>query len=132
LASVIQLEIPPRSVYVGVVRLALTSAARLAGMDEGKVEDLRIAVSEACANAVLANEKGEGEAPVRITWRQEADRVVIEVVDSGSSRVPDPEDSLVGGSRYDMSVALLHSLVDDCTFEALEEGGTTTQLVFLL
>ena len=128
----IQLEIPPRSVYVGVVRLALASAARLAGLDEAKVEDLRIAVSEACANAVLANERAETEAPVRVSWTRETDRIVIEVVDAGSGSVPDPEDSLVGGSRYDMSVALLESLVDDCTFGPLEDGGTTTRLVFLL
>ena len=125
-----ELEIPARSVYVGVARLALASAARFAGLDEEKIEDVRIAVSEACANAVLAED--DDGPPVRIGWRQQADRVVIEISDQSSRGVPDPEDSIVGAGRLEMSVALLRSLVDECTFEPRAEGGLITRLTVLL
>ena len=127
-----ELEIPARSVYVGVARLALASVARFAGLDEEKVEDLRIAVSEACANSVLG-EDADGEGPsVTIAWHQQADRVVVEISDQSSHGVPDPEDSIVGVGRLDMSVALLRSLVDECAFEPRPEGGLTTRLTILL
>ena len=60
------LEIPAKSVYVGVVRLALASLARDLELDEDRIEDLRMAVSEACANAVMNNETSG--RPVTITW----------------------------------------------------------------
>jgi serine/threonine-protein kinase RsbW len=55
--ATVKLEVPPRSAYVGVVRLALASLARTAGIDEESIEHLKIAVSEACANAVLAHDE---------------------------------------------------------------------------
>ena len=128
--SQMQLEIPARSVYVGVVRLALASVARQAGLDEERVDDLRIAVSEACANAVLAEDDSPASV-VRVAWREEPDRVVVEVVDDGRHTLPNPEDSLVGAERMDMSVALLRSLVDECSFEPRPEGGMTTRLTLL-
>ena len=63
--ALVQLEIPPRSPYVGVVRLALSSLARAAGLDEEKVDDIKIAVSEACANAVLNNEEANSDEEER-------------------------------------------------------------------
>lgn len=132
MAATMQLEIPARSVYVGVVRLALVSVARLAGLDEARVEDLRIAVSEACTNAVIANETDDADDPVRVSWTEEADRIVVEIIGKGSNHKPDPEDSVVGSNRFEMSIALMESLVDECTFEPLAEGGTTTRLVIEL
>ena len=130
---VMELEMPARWVYVGVARFAVASVARHAGLDEEKVEDLRIAVSEACANAVLGEDRDDGVArAVRIRWHQRADRVILEISDDGSHAIPDPEDSIVGTGRLDMSVGLLRSLVDECAFERRPEGGLTTRLTLLL
>ena len=52
-----EIQIPPRPEYVGVLRLALGSLARTVGMDEESIDDLRIAISEACTNAVIAQEE---------------------------------------------------------------------------
>lgn len=128
----VELEIPPRSAYVGVVRLALAALARTAGLDEAGVDDLKIAVSEACANAVLANEESAPEQPVAVTWTEEPGWFVIEVSDrgprAGDSEL-DPEDSQDFSSRAVMSVALLRSLVDGCDFVGRSGGGTTTRLL---
>jgi serine/threonine-protein kinase RsbW len=115
------LEIPAKSVYVGVVRLALASLARTEGLDEDRVEDLRMAVSEACANAVLANEVS-GD-PVTITWSADGGSIVVEISDRGG---PTSEDS--GEDRMELSVALLRSLVDECAFGTDAEGRRITRL----
>jgi len=126
----VELEIPARSVYVGVVRLALASLARGAGLDEEKVDDLKIAVSEACATAVLLNEADEAPGPIGIRWNDNGATVQVEITDRGSRPVDpiDAGDSLSFSSRAMMSEALLRTLVDDYQSTADAEGGTTTLL----
>ena len=128
----VSLEIPPKSPYVGVVRLALSSLARNAGLGEEKIDDLKIAVSEACANAVLNNEEAGSDDPVHITWSEVDGSVRIEVGDRGAPVDADAVrdvDTQGFSTRAVMSIALLKSLVDECEFEPREGGGTTTRLV---
>jgi serine/threonine-protein kinase RsbW len=129
----VSLEIPPRSAYVGVVRLAISALARNSGLTEDRVDDLKIAVSEACANAVLAHSEAGTDENVLVSYSDNGDRLVIEVLDRGeddrTADSPAAEDSLGISSRLMMSVALLESLVDDCEFLARPGGGTTTRLV---
>ena len=130
--AVVRLEIPPRSPYVGVVRLAISSLARGAGLDEEKVDDIKIAVSEACANAVLNNEEAGSDAPVAITWEEDAERVKIAVADRGptvGATDTDAVDTQGFSTRAVMSYALLKSLVDGCEFEPRDGGGMTTRLL---
>ncbi|MGH2820568.1 MAG: ATP-binding protein [Actinomycetota bacterium] len=129
----VELEIPSRSAYVAVVRLALASLARSAGLDEEVVDDLKIAVSEACANAVLSHEEAGVDAPVSVSWIEEEDRLAVEIADRGAPYDPDspePADGSGFSSRFTMSIALLKSLVEDCEFGPREGGGMCTRLVF--
>jgi serine/threonine-protein kinase RsbW len=130
----VELEIPPRSAYVGVVRLAITSLARSAGIDEEALDDLRIAVSEACTNAVLSNEQSGSEERVAVSWRVEDGGAVIEVSDRGSlydSR--DASGSLDSpAGRVAMSAVLLESLADSVEFLPRAGGGTRARLSFSL
>ena len=134
--TVIELEIPPRTAYVGVVRLALASLGRTLDLDDEAVDDLKIAVSEACTNAVLSNEEAGGDHPVSVKWTQEAGRVVVEVADRGTiyDRRGDDDSLSSGGisARVTMSVAMLSSLVDDFEISPRPGGGSFARLVFPL
>lgn len=133
--AVVRLEIPPRSPYVGVVRLAVSSLARAAGLDEEKVDDIKIAVSEACANAVLNNEESGSDDPVAVTWEESDSEVRITVADRGptvdaaAASAADAVDTQGFSTRAVMSYALLKSLVDGCEFEPRDGGGMTTRLL---
>lgn len=131
MATVVALEIPPRSAYVAVVRLALSALARGAGFDDEVVEDLKIAVSEACTNAVLSHEETGTDAPVTVTWTRDDHAVAIEVSDRGPVYDVDAEDPDTQGfsTRLAMSAALLRSLVDECTVGPRGDGGMSTRLV---
>lgn len=110
----------------------MSSLARSAGLDEEKVDDIKIAVSEACANAVLNNEEAGSEAPVSITWDEDDRSVRIEVADRGptvDTSETDAVDTQGFSTRAVMSYALLKSLVDGCEFEPREGGGMTTRLL---
>ena len=129
----VEIEIPSRSAYVGVVRLALTALGRAEGLDEGLVDDVKIAVSEACANAVLANEEADGDAAVTVSWRADGERLEIDVSDRGPVHEPRPErevDSEGFSTRSLMSFALLSTLADECARVPRRGGGMTTHLVF--
>lgn len=132
----VEIAIPPRSAYVGVVRLALSSLARASGIDEDVVDDLKMAVSEACANAVIAHEEAASQAPVEVTWSQAEDELVIEVRDHVTnpevSLDPDDQDSQGFSTRLVMSTALLRSLVSRYEVVPAEGGGATTRLTFSL
>jgi serine/threonine-protein kinase RsbW len=130
---VVELAIPPRSVYVGVARLAVAALAREAGFDEERVDDLKTAVSEACTNAVLSSEEAGTDEAVIISWAEDTDRVVIEVSDRGSNydatQVEGALDSQGFSLRLALSVSLLRSLLDEITFEPRDGGGMHTRLV---
>jgi serine/threonine-protein kinase RsbW len=130
----VAIEIPARVAYVAVVRLAITSLARTAALDEEFADDLKIAVGEACANAVLSHEAAATDAPVTVTWSDLGDRLVIEVGDRGVVYDPaasaDVLDSQGFSTRFMMSLALLRSLVDECVIAPRAGGGMCTQLVF--
>lgn len=130
--TAVELEIPPRSAYVGVVRLTLSSLARTSGLDEDGVEELKMAVSEACANAVLSNEEAGSDEPVTIRYTSDPEALTVLVQDRGDSADPidhDMFDSQGFSSRVAMSLRLLNSLVDECDFIPRDGGGMTTQLV---
>jgi serine/threonine-protein kinase RsbW len=122
--ATVELQLPLRSVYVGVARLAVAGIARTAGFDEEVIHDLKIAVSEALANAVLYGERGED--PARLLWTDTDEGAIIDVAFSGS--LEEPEIDSLGAERQEMSLALLRSLVHECEFISREDGGTTTRL----
>ena len=126
----VEIEIPPRSPYVGVVRLAISSLARAAGLGEEAVDDLKIAVSEACANAVLAHQEGGVEESVTIRWSGGEDRIEIEVDQAApTDATATTEDSQGFSSRLVLSSALLDSLVDEVRYSERPGGGTRIHLV---
>jgi anti-sigma regulatory factor (Ser/Thr protein kinase) len=131
--SVVELEIPPGSAYVAIVRLAIAALARGAGLDEEAVEEFKLALSEACTNAVLVHEESSIQEPVEVRWIEEADRLIVEVLDRGPSPGPEKEadqfDSQGFSSRMLMSRVLLAALADGCEFLPRAGGGTVARLV---
>ena len=124
----IEITIPPRSVYVGVIRLAVASLARSAGVDEEKVDDLRIAVTEACTSAVLAHEEAGSTQSVVMRWAEEDDRLVIDIEGRTQPGQTATEDSQGFSTRAVLSQALLESLVDGTELSSIE-GGTRNRLI---
>ena len=111
--------------------MAVSSLGRTAGLSEEAVDDLKIAASEACANAVLGAEEDGSAERVVVGWTEEPDRVVVTVTDPSSAAVPsaDTPDSQGFNSRRVMSEALLQSLVDEVSVTERTGGGSETRLV---
>lgn len=78
------LELPPAPENVAIARLFCASVARHFQADEEQVEDLKVAISEACTNSVKAHRDVGAEEPVRIVIRPRNGELLYEVIDEGA------------------------------------------------
>jgi serine/threonine-protein kinase RsbW len=82
----IVLTIPAEAQYVGVVRLTVSGIANRLGFHYDDIEDIKLAVAEACTNAVdHAYKELECQGRVMVTFRIFGDRLEIRVKDEGNS-----------------------------------------------
>ncbi|MBU5266424.1 anti-sigma B factor RsbW [Virgibacillus proomii] len=80
----IELKVPAKAEYIGVVRLSISGIANRMGFSYEDIEDLKVAISEAITNTVNhAYHDGEGE--VTIGFGVYNDRLEIMVADRGGS-----------------------------------------------
>jgi anti-sigma regulatory factor (Ser/Thr protein kinase) len=126
-AVTVRLAFPPEPRLLGTVRLVVSVVARKAGMDEEGIEDLKVAVSEACAVAVGDLNRAGRPDLIELDLVEAADRVGIEVRD----RAPpagQPTAAEADGELDDrqLGLALVGALVDDLRIGALEGGGNRT------
>ncbi|WP_121604539.1 anti-sigma B factor RsbW [Virgibacillus sp. Bac332] len=81
----IELKVPAKAEYVGVVRLSISGIANRMGFSYEDIEDLKVAISEAITNTVTHayNEQDDGE--VTIGFGVYEDRLEVMVADHGGS-----------------------------------------------
>ena len=92
--AVVELTIPGKPEYVGVARLAILGVASRMRFSYDEVEDIRLAVGEACTTAI---ERAQGAKTCRtksshVRCLIDLSRLVVEVSDQCRSRaIPDAE-----------------------------------------
>lgn len=130
MGSLIQLEIPPRRDHLALVRQLVTSAASIGHhLSARRLEDLRLAVSEACANAIDGEERCGTDAALRVTIEVTDLAVSVTVEDHGGGFSPAelPELPPIGDPRRlvherGLGVPLMRQLADDVRFTATDDG----------
>jgi len=133
----ITLQVPARAEHIGLVRLVVTALAEtVAGLEGLRLDDLRLAVSEACANAVEAYARqGRPGLPITIRLHAVAGSIEIEVHDEAGGfdpgrLVPHPPVDTPERLHHErgLGVPLMRALADEAEFRAQGEG-TTVRLV---
>jgi len=81
----IEMKIPAKPEYVGVIRLTLSAIASRMGFAFDEIEDLKIATSEACTNAVQHAYKMENPGEVAVGFGLYENRLEVMVADNGKS-----------------------------------------------
>ncbi|HET7529586.1 MAG TPA: ATP-binding protein [Mycobacteriales bacterium] len=69
--------------HVRTARLVALAVARRAGVDDQLLDEVRLAVGEACSRAVGVHQSKVPDQPVLMLLTDEQDRFVVEVVDGG-------------------------------------------------
>jgi serine/threonine-protein kinase RsbW len=122
----IELEAAPEQLRE--IRGFMDEISQQAGLDPERAFDLKVAVSEACANAV-EHSAGE-ESPLEICATVHPDRVVVEISDGGDFRLagrgPDR------GSERGLGLPLMVALMDEVRFYKRSGKGTTVALSLFL
>jgi serine/threonine-protein kinase RsbW len=130
-SDTVELVIPCRPEYVGVARLAVLGIASRMPFSYDEVEDVRLAVGEACTHAV--ERAGSAEAKIKIVSNVDAHSLVIEVSDdvpSGTEPAPPSEDAQLLGEGVDtqgLGALLMEILVDEVKIES-GTAGTRVRL----
>ncbi|MCW2779148.1 MAG: serine-protein kinase RsbW [Frankiales bacterium] len=136
--AVVELQLSPLPAHVRTARLVVVAAARRAGLDDERVDELRLALGEACSRAVGLHRLHAPDQPVLVTVQDDAGRLTVVVTDCGPAAGPVPDDvagDLLEGDAEedddvvapDVALAVVTGLVDDVTVEP-GPGGTTVTM----
>lgn len=119
--SAVRLRLMAVAENVMLVRQAVDGAARQIGASEDVINDLKLAVTEACSNVVkYAYRDGIGEMEICVD-RGEAGFVVI-VRDRGSWLERASENGGAGG----LGIPLMEAVTRSCNIESDGQGTTVT------
>ena len=129
------LDIPPDPEHVRTARLFAAAAARHFGLEEEGVEDLKVAISEACTNAIQAHRAAGIDAGIHIVATADPDLVRLDVVDAGEGF--DLEGAAMradytppaGLSSGSLGLALIRSLFPKVEISRNLDGGMTISIV---
>ena len=111
------LSIPPTTEQVRLARLVTSAAARRCGVDEDVLDEVRLAVGEACALAVIKHQGSDLAADIRIELTDHPDRFSVRVF----NQIPDA--SAPADSDETMALALISALAPE---SAVEQAGPGT------
>lgn len=90
--ALVELHIPPLTAHVRTARLVVVAAARRAGLEDEYVDDLRLALGEACSRAVVLHATHAPGTPVTVTVRDDPTGLTVSVRDQGPQAGPAPDD----------------------------------------
>ena len=115
--------------HVRTARLVAAAVARRAGVDEAVLDEVRLAVGEACTRAVGLHMSHGVDSPVRVALIEEEKKFSIEVGDEAAAVPPRTPGSRPAAKSDDdeaegeMGLAVISGLVDDVEVTADDKGG---------
>jgi serine/threonine-protein kinase RsbW len=127
MTSEVRLEMPARAEYLLLGRLALAGMARTVDFDPELLADLKLAVTEACANAVRHAYEVEGMMTLRFAVDEASVRIDVEDEGSGfeARHVQEWEPDAL--SEDGMGLAIIRAVVDELDIGS-GPGGRGTRL----
>lgn len=122
--------LPRDEASVPIVRRICGKALRNLGVRGVCVDDIELAVTEACTNVLKHARNSTDE--YEVTLRVDEQTSVIRVVDNTNSRFDHhsvtPEATFEPDAESGRGIYLMHALVDDLRFESKPEAGTVVRL----
>ncbi|MET7365344.1 ATP-binding protein [Streptomyces sp. NPDC005566] len=131
----VELRFSAQPEHVRTARLVAAAVARRAGVDEAVLDEVRLAVGEACSRAVGLHRSHDITAPVTVVLTEEEKAFSIEVGDGvpGPGSDTSPAGANGGGAggldepdadvEDEMGLAVISGLVDDVEVRSGTDGG---------
>lgn len=133
----VQIHIPAEAEFIDVVRLSLYGIASQLGFSYEDIEDMKVAVSEACNNAIIHGYSLRQDGSVDITFYILKKGLQITVFDQGVSfnfnkkegKIgPIADDHIQDAKVGELGIYLMQSLMDDVEIMSEEGMGTKVTL----
>ncbi len=124
----LSLTCPADAENVAVIRRAVTGVARAVGVDEGLVNDVRTAVTEACGNVAVHAYSTDAPGMMVVTCTFEHPWLNFRVQDFGSGMQPRVD--MEGGSRLRIGLSLISALADRFEIQSSSSTGTEVSVGF--
>ena len=127
----VTLRLPSSAAHVRTARLIAAAMARRSGVGEDVLDEVRLAVGEACSRAVRLHERQGLSVPVTVEFG-EVGRFRVAVVDGAKVGTGDEMSAVAGGgaapwadpSGDALGLALLGAVVQDLSVEENPAGGS--------
>ena len=126
-------NIPSNPIFERVVRASADELGQAIGLPPERVEDLKLAVSEAVNNAIDHGNQRQAAKLVEVTFVLDADKLEVRIRDEGagvgqidfSPRILE-EHNLDSGRHRGFGMYLISALVDECDVSSSQQGTTMT------
>jgi serine/threonine-protein kinase RsbW len=137
--AVVELEIPARPAYLSLVRLIVDAAvgSLAPGLSVARLDDLKIAVTEACSNAIEAHEAILADGPVVVRCVIDDHQVTVDIVDRGRGFDPDRVETLPAATdprrlRHEsgLGIPLMRTLTDEVAFSPDADGTKVSLTIY--
>ena len=128
-SGVVRLSIPARAEWVAVARLAVAAVASRQRFSVDEIEDIKLAIAEACTNAI---QHGSPDGTIELECELRDDELVVAVRDTGfGPRLGTVEEERIGesGRTEELGVFLIRALMDQVDYTSDVRDGT--QLVMI-
>lgn len=123
----VTLTLPDKPEYISLARMSAAAMANFIHMDYDEIQDIKVALSEACTNAVRHGCTNSDHYDVTLTI--EDDALIITVSDNGNgydfSQVPEP---VIGDQIGGFGMHIIRSLMDSMDIESAQGKGTSITL----
>ena len=134
----VELEIPAEAEFLSLVRAVVATAAALdPRLRDERIEDLRLAVSEATTNAIEAHAELGSMERIAIRCDLSDDRIEVEVQDHGEGFDPDSLDPLPPPTdpkrleyEHGLGLPLMRVLADETQIRSGADGTAVRLVVF--
>jgi serine/threonine-protein kinase RsbW len=128
-SACVELRFPCRPEFVGVARLAILGVASRMRFSYDEVEDIRLAVGEACTTSVeWAERNGRSESEILLRSEIGQDKLVVDVYDQAGERGDEGRAGEADQESENLGALLITLLVDEVTVVP-DGGGTHVRMV---
>ncbi|ABW17579.1 ATP-binding protein [Alkaliphilus oremlandii] len=126
-----KLTVPSKPEYVGVIRLTLAAIASRVGFDIEKIEDMKVAVAEACTNAIIHGCHCEHGKNFNIDFVSTEEKLTILVYDDGEGCYLDniEEPDLTKPKEGGLGIFIIKSLMDDVEIKSEKGKGMMIKMI---
>jgi serine/threonine-protein kinase RsbW len=124
--ATVEVAFTPLPAHVRTARLVATAVARRSGVDEALLDEVRLAVGEACSRAVEVHRRHCPAEPVRIEMTDQGERFVVVVRDAAPTSTPpvsvqSAEDGALA-IPAGFGLAVISGLADDVRVSSTSSG----------